>query len=92
MKRPLLHYQPARETDTEKLIVQYARKSFTGYQASLHPENIPPITEAQAEALDALHFLTERFAVRLDFRQGDIQDANNLSIFHAWDGFTDTRD
>lgn len=52
--------------------------------------NIPPITEAQAEALDTLHFLAEKHAVTLDFRQGDIQYANNLSIFHARDGFTDT--
>jgi hypothetical protein len=48
---------------------------------------MPPITEAQAEALDALHFLAERFAVTLDFQKGDIQFANNLSIFHARDGF-----
>jgi hypothetical protein len=51
---------------------------------------IPPITEAQAEALDALHFLGEKYALGLNFQQGDIQYINNLSIFHARDGFTDT--
>lgn len=51
---------------------------------------IPPITEAQAEALDTLHFLAEKHAVSLDFRQGDVQYVNNLSIFHARDAFTDT--
>ena len=34
--------------------------------------------------------LAEKFAVSLGFRQGDIQYVNNLSIFHARDGFTDT--
>jgi hypothetical protein len=52
--------------------------------------NIPPITEAQAEALDALHYTAEKYALALGFRQGDIQYANNLSVFHARDGFADS--
>jgi alpha-ketoglutarate-dependent taurine dioxygenase len=88
--RPLLHYIPADEKGGEKLIIQYARRTFTGYQALPRSPDIPPITEAQAEALDALHFLAERFALTLDFREGDIQYVNNLSIFHARDGFRDS--
>lgn len=52
-------------------------------------KNIPPITEAQAEALDALHFLGEKYSLGLDFKKGDIQYINNLSIFHSRDGFRD---
>jgi len=88
--RPLLHYIPATEKAGEKMIIQYARRTFTGYQALPRSTEIPPITEAQAEALDAIHFLAERFAVTLDFREGDVQFVNNLSIFHARDGFKDT--
>ncbi|RQM08242.1 hypothetical protein DH86_00001439 [Scytalidium sp. 3C] len=51
--------------------------------------DIPPITESQAEALDALHFTADRFSLTLDFQKGDIQYINNLSIFHARDGFVD---
>ena len=91
-RRPLLHYLPASDGNEERVIIQYARRSFTGYKALPRSTNIPPITEAQAEALDALHFLADRFHVGLDFRQGDIQYVNNLSIFHARDGFKDTRD
>lgn len=72
------------------MIIQYARRVFTGFQALPRSADIPPITEAQAEALDALHFTAERHAVGLDFRQGDIQYVNNLSIFHARDKFEDT--
>lgn len=72
------------------MIIQYARRTFTGFGALPRSSNIPPITEAQAEALDALHFLAEKYAVGLDFRQGDIQYVNNLSIFHARDKFVDT--
>jgi len=52
-------------------------------------KKIPPITEAQAEALDALHFLGQKYSLGLNFQKGDIQYINNLSIFHARDGFRD---
>ncbi|OHW95749.1 TfdA family taurine catabolism dioxygenase [Colletotrichum incanum] len=63
---------------------------FTGYWGLPRSSDIPPITEAQAEALDALHFLAEKYAASLDFHKGDIQYANNLSIFHARGGFVDS--
>ncbi|EFQ25869.1 TfdA family Taurine catabolism dioxygenase TauD [Colletotrichum graminicola] len=88
--RPLLHYQPATEKTPERLAVQYARRYFVGYGALPRSDEIPPISEAQAEALDTLHFLGQKFAVNLDFQKGDIQYANNIGIFHARDGFTDT--
>ncbi|KAK5994101.1 Taurine hydroxylase-like protein SAT17 [Cladobotryum mycophilum] len=88
--RPLLHYQPATAEQPERLIIQYARRYFTGYWGLPRSDDIPPITEAQAEALDALHFTAEKYRVSLDFHKGDIQFANNLSIFHARDGFRDS--
>jgi len=88
--RPLLYYQPATEKDPQRVIIQYARRSFTGFQALPRTPTIPPITEAQAEALDAIHFLAERFHLGLDFQAGDVQYINNLVTFHARDGFRDT--
>lgn len=88
--KPLLFYQPATATSPERVILQYARRVFTGFGALPRSKDIPSITEAQAEALDALHFLGERFNVGLDFRQGDIQYVNNLAVFHSRDGFKDT--
>jgi len=72
------------------MIIQYARRSFTGYWGLPRSANLPPITEAQAEALDALHFTAERYAASLDFHAGDIQYVNNLSIFHARGAFRDS--
>jgi alpha-ketoglutarate-dependent taurine dioxygenase len=85
--RPLLYFTPKTETAPERLIIQYARRTFTGFQGLPRSPHIPPISEAQAEALDTLHYLAEKYAVRLDFQKGDVQFANNLSIFHARDGF-----
>jgi hypothetical protein len=84
IERPLLYYHD------NKIIIQYARRTFTGFLGLPRSPGIPPITEAQAEALDALHFLGERFNLGLNFQKGDIQYINNLSVFHARDGFTDT--
>jgi alpha-ketoglutarate-dependent taurine dioxygenase len=88
--RPLLYYQPATEKSPERVIIQYARRSYTGFQALPRTPTIPPITEAQAEALDALHFTAERLSLGLDFQKGDVQYINNLVTFHARDSFTDT--
>jgi hypothetical protein len=84
--RPLLFYVNG------KIIIHYARRYFTGFQGLPRSHDIPPITEAQAEALDTLHFLAEKYALHLDFQKGDIQYINNLSIFHARDGFRDDAD
>ena len=89
-KKPLLYRQSSPIKPSERIILQYARRVFTGFGALPRSKDIPPITEAQEEALDAIHFLGERFNVGLDFRQGDIQYVNNLAVFHARDEFKDS--
>ncbi|KAK9418519.1 putative TauD/TfdA-like domain-containing protein [Seiridium unicorne] len=88
--RPILYHQTGTNTTPERLIMQYTRRSFTGYSQVSRSASIPPITEAQAEALDALHFTAERYRISLDFQEGDIQFINNLSTFHAREAFKDT--
>lgn len=82
--RPLLYYVD------NKLIIQYARRNFTGFGKNPRRSDIPPITEAQAEALDALHFIAEKHSLGVNFQKGDIQYINNLSIFHARESYTDS--
>ncbi|KAF8346163.1 hypothetical protein F5887DRAFT_125135 [Amanita rubescens] len=86
IERPLLYYLD------DRILIQYARRYFTGFLGLPRSPGIPPITEAQAEALDALHFMGEKFNLGLNFQKGDIQYINNLSVFHARDAFTDTRE
>lgn len=85
-----MYYQPATASTPERVVLQYARRSLVGFGALPRSHNIPPITEAQAEALDTLHFLGEKFSVNTYFQKGDIQYVNNLALFHARDGFTNT--
>ncbi|OTB01391.1 hypothetical protein M426DRAFT_323530 [Hypoxylon sp. CI-4A] len=90
IERPLLFHFPATESTSERVSLQYGRRYFVGFGALPRRSTIPPITEAQAEALDTVHFLGEKYCVNTDFQKGDIQYINNLAIFHARDGFTDT--
>lgn len=88
--RPLIYHQPASEKQPERILLQYARRYLVGFGALPRGADLPLITEAQAEALDTLHFLGERFHVPTTFRKGDMQYVNNLAVFHARDGFKDT--
>ncbi|KAF2658093.1 Clavaminate synthase-like protein [Lophiostoma macrostomum CBS 122681] len=89
VNQPLLFHTASTPVTPERLVIQYARRTFTGYLDLPRSSSIPPITEAQAEALDALHFTASKHALTLDFQKGDIQFVNNLSIFHARNGFVD---
>lgn len=87
--RPLMFHHPPTETTPRRISLQYGRRYFVGFGELPRNPEIPPITEAQAEALDALHFLGEKFCVNTHFAKGDMQFVNNFSLFHARDGFLD---
>lgn len=85
-KRPLLFYQPPTDTTPERVIIQFSRRSFSGFG------NVPQskyLTAAQAEALDALHFLADELHISMKLRKGDIQFINNLAVLHARRNYVD---
>ena len=51
--------------------------------------DIPPMTEAQAEALDAVHFCALKHSLKVDMRSGDMCFVNNLAIMHSRSAFED---
>lgn len=84
--RPLLFY----ESEGGHIVIQFSRRLLTGYGAQKRSAHIPPITEAQAEALDAVHFIAEKYSLGFNLQKGDIQFINNLGLVHARDGFTNS--
>ncbi|KAF8162841.1 hypothetical protein B0H34DRAFT_650473 [Crassisporium funariophilum] len=84
--RPVLYFEDGH------VIIQYSRRHFTGYGQQKRSPHIPPITEAQAEALDAVHFLAEKYSLGLNFQKGDIQYINSLGLLHARDAFRDSEE
>ncbi|KAF7294661.1 Clavaminate synthase-like protein [Mycena indigotica] len=82
-ERPVLYNEDGH------IVIQYSRRHFTGYGEQIRSTNIPPISEAQAEALDMLHFLAEKHSLGLNFQKGDIQYINSMGLLHARDAFVD---
>ncbi|KAJ6184952.1 hypothetical protein N7519_006253 [Penicillium mononematosum] len=87
--RPLLFYQPACGTAPERVILQFSRRSFSGFGSRTQTNMLSAI---QVEALDALHFLAERFHVAMKLERGDMQFVNNLSMIHARNSYVDGPD
>ncbi|KAJ5117454.1 hypothetical protein N7448_011086 [Penicillium atrosanguineum] len=88
-RRPLLFYQPPSDNAPERVIFQFSRRSFSGFGA-LSQTNM--LTAIQVEALDALHFLAEKFHVSMKLQKGDMQFVNNLSMIHARNSYLDDAD
>lgn len=69
--------------------LQFSRRSFTGYAAYKRSHYMPPLSEAQAEALDALHFTAMKHQLKMQLEKGDIQFINNVALVHAREAFRD---
>ena len=50
-------------------------------------EGIPGLNEAQAEALDALHFIAEKHEITPSMEKGDMRFFNNMGILHRREAF-----
>ncbi|CAN8101592.1 unnamed protein product [Discula destructiva] len=66
-----------------KIIVNFSRRCLVG-RGSIEPRTpgIPGLTEAQAEALDALHAISRRHELTQTLQKGDIRLVNNMGIMH----------
>ncbi|KAF8435248.1 hypothetical protein BGX38DRAFT_1100479 [Terfezia claveryi] len=85
LTRPLLY----RDAETNNITLAFSRRLLTGSKVSPRSKGIPPMTEDQAEVLDAVHFTAEHHCISLDCKRGDMQFWNNLALLHAREGFKD---
>lgn len=83
-RRPLLYLQDG------KVITNFSRRCLVGH-ATTGPRTpgIPGLTEAQAEALDALHAIGRRHELRISMQTGDIRFINNMGLMHRRDTYRD---
>ncbi|KAA8646027.1 TauD/TfdA family dioxygenase [Aspergillus tanneri] len=84
--RPLIFHQDSSETTSERVLIHFSRRSLVGF-GSLSRTRL--LSVKQAEALDSLHFLAEKFHISMQLRKGDMQFINNLSILHSRKGYKD---
>lgn len=76
------------KTDSEKLPVlfRFSRYPITGWQRQRHPD-VPPPTQRQLEAADAVQFIAMKNSITLPVVKGDMLLVNDMAIFHARHGF-----
>ncbi|RMZ86330.1 hypothetical protein DV736_g6445, partial [Chaetothyriales sp. CBS 134916] len=87
-KRPIVFYDAA----TQRAFFCFSRRQLTGSTVSPRPAHFPALTEAQAEALDAVHFSADHHSLNIQLEKGDMQFINNLALFHAREAFKDGAD
>lgn len=81
-RRALLYYHDHR------LIASFSRRLLVG-NAPFSPRTrgIPGLTEAQAEALDAVHFAARACEIKPRMERGDLRFVNNMALLHRREAF-----
>ena len=60
---------------------------MTGYKKRQRNASLPPVTDAQMEALDTVQCLLEKNSIPLPWERGDIVFINDMALFHARSAF-----
>lgn len=76
-----------------KIITNFSRRLLVGHP----PEDprtpgIPCLNEAQAEAIDAVHFTARKHEIKLGMEKGDVRFINNMAVLHRREAFEDAPD
>ncbi|KAK0615150.1 hypothetical protein B0T17DRAFT_610146 [Bombardia bombarda] len=76
-----------------KLITSFSRRLLVGHPPSkTRSPGIPGLTEAQAEALDAVHFIARKHEIKPRMERGDMRLINNMALLHRREAFANNRD
>lgn len=67
----------------------FSRQKITGSKSHPLSSTLPAMTEAQAEALDLVHFVAEKHSIEVKSEPGDMLLCNNLALLHGRKAFTD---
>jgi hypothetical protein len=88
-RQALLHYHQG------KVILNFSRRTLTSndkFPRSRQSSTLEPLTEAQAEALDAIHFAAMKHGLEVNLLPGDICFINNLGLMHGRNSFEDSNE
>jgi len=74
----------------EKVILAFSRLLLLGKTTSPRSKSLPGLTEAQAEAIDAIHYIAKKHEIKTSMEKGDMRFINNMGIIHSRERFVDT--
>ncbi|KAI1506263.1 hypothetical protein F5X99DRAFT_404313 [Biscogniauxia marginata] len=81
-RRALMYYHDG------KLITSFSRRLLVGHPPfNGRTPGIPGLTERQAEALDAVHFIAKRHEIKPHMQRGDLRFLNNMGLLHRREAF-----
>ncbi|KAL9616645.1 MAG: hypothetical protein Q9160_008501 [Pyrenula sp. 1 TL-2023] len=72
-----------------KIVLNFSRRVLTGAPMMPRSKDIPPMTDTQAEALDAVHFCAQNNSLKINLKKGDMSFVNNLAVLHSRAAFED---
>lgn len=73
----------------EKIIFSFSRRLLVGHAPKeIRTAGIPGLTEAQAEAIDAVHFIARKHEFKPRMQRGDLRFINNMAVLHRREAFT----
>lgn len=72
----------------DKLITSFSRRLLVGHVPfDKRSPGIPGLTEAQAEALDMIHFVARKHEINPRIERGDLRFINNMAVLHRREAF-----
>lgn len=74
----------------DKVQLSFSRRPLFGNDSSPRTPDIPELSAAHVEAINAIHFAAENHALSMKLKSGDLLFWNNVALLHARTGFTDS--
>lgn len=92
-RAPVYYTRPVLFHYNTKLILSFSRRLLVGHLPNeIRTPGIPGLTEAQAEAIDAVHFIAAKHEFKPRMERGDLRFINNMAVLHRREAFTNSRD
>ncbi|AEO71829.1 uncharacterized protein THITE_2148420 [Thermothielavioides terrestris NRRL 8126] len=92
-RNPSYYTRPILFNHDGKIIMSFSRRLLVGHPPKdVRTPGIPGLTEAQAEALDAVHFVARKHEFKPAMVRGDLRFINNMAVLHRREAFTNGAD
>jgi hypothetical protein len=92
LRQPAYYTRPVLFYHNSKIIASFSRRLLVGHPPQTpRTPGIPGLSEAQAEALDAMHFIARKHEFKPRMQRGDLRFINNMAVLHRREAFTNSR-
>ncbi|KAK4033687.1 bfedabf7-3ea8-4d81-ab25-88f44eff35b9 [Parachaetomium inaequale] len=88
-RNPSYYTRPVLFHHNTKIIMSFSRRLLVGHEPKeTRTPGIPGLTEAQADAIDAVHFIARKHEFKPAMARGDLRFINNMGVLHRREAFT----